>query len=190
MQGQPPFHPQGEHELEPLRLALSLRHELQRDGLRGGCLYGYEDGGYTTVRPTTKAVELCRATSPPGDAVFTQTATLGERETFGVSLPQGKSSEAYALTRSLALYLASTDAATRSLTADADRLQVNAVEADEAVADFDPMADGVKWDGSRRADAPALRRARCGPLFAALRRQSRRHVGSGLPRGPGRQLTR
>ena len=151
----------------------------------GRMLYGYEDGGYTTVKTYDEGGRIVQGYIPSGDAVFTQTATLGERETFGVSLPQGKSSEAYALTRSLALYLASTDAATRSLTADADRLQVNAVEADEAVADFDPMADGVKWMAAdeQMPQLYAVRGAGRYSLLSAVSREGTLAVGFRVGRG-------
>ena len=151
----------------------------------GRMLYGYEDGGYTTVKTYDEGGQIVPGYIPSGDAVFTQTATLGERETFGVSLPQGKTGEAYALTRSLALYLASTDAATRSLTVDADRLQVNAVEADEAVADFDPMADGVKWMAAdeQMPQLYAVRGAGRYSLLSAVSREGTLAVGFRVGQG-------
>ena len=152
----------------------------------GRMLYGYEDGGYKTVKTYgDDGTIVGSGYIPSGDAVFTQTATLGESETFGVSLPKGKSGEAYALTRSLALYLASTDAATRSLTADADRLQVNAVEADEAVADFDPMADGVKWMAAdeQMPQLYAVRGAGRYSLLSAVSREGTLAVGFRVGQG-------
>lgn len=152
----------------------------------GRVLYGYEDGGYKTVKTYgDDGTIVGSGYIPSGDAVFTQTATLGERETFGVSLPQGKSGEAYALTRSLALYLASTDAATRSLTDGADRLQVNAVEADEAVADFDPMADGVKWMAAdeQMPQLYAVRGAGRYSLLSAVSREGTLAVGFRVGQG-------
>ena len=152
----------------------------------GRVLYGYEDGGYKTVKTYGDDDTIVGSGYiPSGDAVFTQTATLGESETFGVSLPKGKSDEAYALTRSLALYLASTDAATRSLTADADRLQVNAVEADEAVADFDPMADGVKWMAAdeQMPQLYAVRGAGRYSLLSAVSREGTLAVGFRVGQG-------
>ncbi len=151
----------------------------------GRMLYGYEDGGYTTVKTYDEGGRIVLGYIPSGDAVFTQTATLGERETFGVSLPQGKTGEAYAPTRSLALYLASTDAATRGLTDGADRLQVNAVEADEAVTDFDPMADGVKWMAAD-GEVPqlyAVRGAGRYSLLSAVSREGTLAVGFRVGRG-------
>ena len=152
----------------------------------GRMLYGYEDGGYKTVKTYgDDGTIVGSGYIPSGDAVFTQTATLGESETFGVSLPKGKSGEAYAPTRSLALYLASTDAATRGLTDGADRLQVNAVEADEAVTDFDPMADGVKWMAAD-GEVPqlyAVRGAGRYSLLSAVSREGTLAVGFRVGRG-------
>ena len=152
----------------------------------GRMLYGYEDGGYKTVKTYgDDGTIVGPGYIPSGDAVFTQTATLGESETFGVSLPKGKSGEAYALTRSLALYLASTDAATRGLTDGADRLQVNAVEADEAVADFDPMADGVKWMAAdeQMPQLYAVRGAGRYSLLSAVSREGTLAVGFRVGQG-------
>ena len=93
---------------------------------------------------------------PAGDAVFTQTATLQDKETFAVEQPakaaegtENKSGDAYGNPQTLSLYLASasTGAVKRSAAAEAgdDRLLLNAVPTERALPDFDLGIDGVKW---------------------------------------------
>ena len=92
---------------------------------------------------------------PAGSAVFTQTATLKDAETFAVKQPaDAKSGTAFAGMAPLriALYAPGTTRSTRGtgdLTDNApqfvDELQLEAVDPEMARNDFDPGADGVKW---------------------------------------------
>lgn len=125
----------------------------------GRVLYGLTGDGatasYTTVltyNNETGASVLGHI--PAGDAVFTQTATLQEWETFSVEQPKigennsTKSGTAYSV-QTLSLYLASAsaEATTRSAatTTESDRVLLNAVPAEQSISDFDLGIDGVKW---------------------------------------------
>lgn len=108
----------------------------------GRVIYGYADG-YTTVN----TANATKGYIPAGSAVFTQTATLKESETFSVAQPVGdKSGDEFEGLSQLNIGL-SYSAGTRSGGADvmADVLQLNTVEPSEAKADFDIAGDGVKW---------------------------------------------
>lgn len=109
----------------------------------GRVVYGYDANGYKTVNTATTASGYI----PAGSAVFTQTATLKESETFSVAQPVGdKSGDEFEGMSQLNIGL-SYSAGTRSGGADvmADVLQLNTVEPSEAKADFDIAGDGVKW---------------------------------------------
>lgn len=108
----------------------------------GRVIYGYADG-YTTVN----TANATKGYIPAGSAVFTQTATLKESETFSVAQPVvDKSGDEFEGLSQLNIGL-SYSAGTRSGGADvmADVLQLNTVEPSEAKADFDIAGDGVKW---------------------------------------------
>lgn len=111
----------------------------------GRVLYGYTDHMYKTVNTANETEGYI----PAGDAVFTQTATLRERESVSIALPSssGRQGDAYASSASLQLSLSTAEASrdTASGTPAADLLLLNAVPADEARQDFDLGADGVKW---------------------------------------------
>ena len=119
----------------------------------GRVLYGY-DNGYQTVK-TYGDDSTAVGHIPAGSAVFTQTATLKDAETFAVKQPaDAKSGDAFARMAPLriALYAAGTTRSTRGtgdLTDEApqfvDELQLEAVDPEMARNDFDPGADGVKW---------------------------------------------
>ena len=118
----------------------------------GRVLYGLnsEGNGYTTVLTYDEKTGESNKEGyiPAGDAVFTQTATLQDKETFAVGYSASKAATPYA-TQTLSLYLASasTGAVKRSAAAEAgdDRLLLNAVPTERALPDFDLGIDGVKW---------------------------------------------
>lgn len=118
----------------------------------GRVLYGLNSGGngYTTVLTYDEKTGESNKEGyiPAGDAVFTQTATLQDKETFAVRYSASKAATPYA-TQALSLYLASasTGAVKRSATTAAgdDRLLLNAVPTERALPDFDLGIDGVKW---------------------------------------------
>lgn len=133
----------------------------------GRVLYGY------TADTTYKTVNTANETAgyiPAGDAVFTQTATLREKESVSIALPSssGRQGDAYASSARLQLTLSPAEAtrATADGASAADVLQLNAVPADEARQDFDLGADGVKWMST--AAVPQLYAVRSGNRYSLL----------------------
>lgn len=111
----------------------------------GRVIYGYEDG-YKTVKTYGDNGDV-EGYIPTGSAVFTQTATLKNEETFTVKQPSGsKSGEAFENMSQLSLAL---HAAGNTRAADdndmTDVLQLNTVEPSMSRNEFDISADGVKW---------------------------------------------
>lgn len=139
----------------------------------GDMAYGRVLYGYTADTDTYKTVNTANETAgyiPAGDAVFTQTATLRERESVSIALPSssGRQGDAYASSARLQLTLSPAEAtrATADGASAADVLQLNAVPADEARQDFDLGADGVKWMST--AAVPQLYAVRSGNRYSLL----------------------
>lgn len=132
----------------------------------GRVLYGYVNRTYQTVN--TAAETTAQGFIPAGDAVFTQTATLKENETFTVGTSASQQGDAYASSARLQLTLSPAEAtrATADGASAADVLQLNAVPADEARQDFDLGADGVKWMST--AAVPQLYAVRSGNRYSLL----------------------
>lgn len=137
----------------------------------GDMEYGRVLYGYVNVNGTYQTVNTANETEgyiPAGDAVFTQTATLKDYETFTVATSASRQGDAYASAARLQLTLSPAEA-TRA-TADgapaSDMLQLNAVPADEARQDFDLGADGVKWMST--AAVPQLYAVRSGNRYSLL----------------------
>lgn len=132
----------------------------------GRVLYGYVNRTYQTVN--TAAETTAQGFIPAGDAVFTQTATLKENETFTVATSASQQGTAYASAVRLQLTLSPAEAtrATADGASAADVLQLNAVPADEARQDFDLGADGVKWMST--AAVPQLYAVRSGNRYSLL----------------------
>lgn len=130
----------------------------------GRVLYGYVGGTYPTVNTANETEGYI----PAGDAVFTQTATLKENETFTVGTSASQLGTAYASAARLQLTLSPAEAtrATADGASAADVLQLNAVPADEARQDFDLGADGVKWMST--AAVPQLYAVRSGNRYSLL----------------------
>lgn len=132
----------------------------------GRVLYGYTADTYKTVNTANETAGYI----PAGDAVFTQTATLRERESVSIALPSssGRQGDAYASSARLQLMLRPAEAtrATADGASAADVLQLNAVPADEARQDFDLGADGVKWMST--AAVPQLYAVRSGNRYSLL----------------------
>ena len=154
----------------------------------GRVIYGYQNDNndnndnYVTVNTdveTTPAGHI-----PAGDAVFTQTATLKDYETFGVS-PRGdeKSGEAYENMAEVKLSVARTGE-TRSAdggAAQADVLQLGAVEPGMARTDFDMGADGVKWMADGVAQIYAVQGGGRYSLLSAVNVEGKVAVGVSVP---------
>lgn len=132
----------------------------------GRVLYGYTADTYKTVNTANETAGYI----PAGDAVFTQTATLRERESVSIALPSssGRQDDAHASSARLQLMLSPAEAtrATADGASAADVLQLNAVPADEARQDFDLGADGVKWMST--AAVPQLYAVRSGNRYSLL----------------------
>lgn len=130
----------------------------------GRVLYGYVGGTYQTVNTANETEGYI----PAGDAVFTQTATLKENETFTVGTSASQQGDAYASAARLQLTLSPAEAtrATADEAPASDMLQLNAVPADEARQDFDLGADGVKWMST--AAVPQLYAVRSGNRYSLL----------------------
>lgn len=132
----------------------------------GRVLYGYTADTYKTVNTANETAGYI----PAGDAVFTQTATLRERESVSIALPSssGQQGTAYASAARLQLTLSPAEAtrATADEAPASDMLQLNAVPADEARQDFDLGADGVKWMST--AAVPQLYAVRSGNRYSLL----------------------
>ena len=149
----------------------------------GRVIYGYQggaDGNYVTIKTYGDDGNDVDGHIPAGDAVFTQTATLGNSETFSVEPGSGIEGAAYAGTESLEI--AVTRAGQTRADGAADVLQLNAVAEAEARTDFDMTADGVKWMGG--AAVPQIY-ATQGPcrysLLSAVSREGSVAMGLTLP---------
>lgn len=130
----------------------------------GRVLYGYVNGTYPTVNTANETEGYI----PAGDAVFTQTATLKDNETFTVGTSASQLGKAYASAARLQLTLSPVEGtrATADEAPASDMLQLNAVPADEARQDFDLGADGVKWMST--AAVPQLYAVRSGNRYSLL----------------------
>ena len=132
----------------------------------GRVLYGYTADMYKTVNTANETAGYI----PAGDAVFTQTATLRDRESVSIALPSssGRQGDAYASSARLQLTLSPIEGtrATADEAPASDMLQLNAVPADEARQDFDLGADGVKWMST--AAVPQLYAVRSGNRYSLL----------------------
>lgn len=110
----------------------------------GRVLYGY-DGGYKTVN-TSIVSNADEGHIPAGNAVFTQTATLKDTETFSVKQLSGsKIGEAFSRFSSVQLViesLATTKSADQTLR---DDIGLSTVTPEFASTQFDLGSDGVKW---------------------------------------------
>ena len=147
----------------------------------GRVIYGQQGGNYIT-----RNTELAANTGgyiPAGDAVFTQTATLSDTETFGVEQPTARADgdEAYGGVDDLALTLTRTGETRADGDAAADELQLTAVPASEARTDFDLSADGVKWMADNRPQIYATRGSARYSLLSAVNIEGETAVGVTVP---------
>lgn len=148
----------------------------------GRVIYGYQNDNYVTVNTDVEATPAGHI--PAGDAVFTQTATLKDYEAFGVS-PRSdeKSGGAYENMAEVKLSVARTGE-TRSAdggAAQADVLQLGAVEPGMARTDFDMGADGVKWMADGVAQIYAVQGGGRYSLLSAVNVEGKVAVGVSVP---------
>ena len=109
----------------------------------GRVLYGY-NGSYRTVNTAEVGTEGGHI--PAGSAVFTQTATLRDAETFSVKQPfgskSGKAFSRFAPVQVVIESLATTKSADQALR---DDIGLSTVTPEFASTQFDLGSDGVKW---------------------------------------------
>ncbi len=147
----------------------------------GRVIYGY-NGSYQTVNTAEVGTEGGHI--PAGSAVFTQTATLKDEETFTVAQPTGsKSGTAFATTTRLIVALNTTETTQYSDEASEqiDVLQLNAVESSEARTDFDMGADGVKWMAEDRPQIYAEQNGGRYSLLSAVDKAGSVQIGLSVP---------
>lgn len=147
----------------------------------GRVIYGYE-GGYKTVKTYGDGGAIVDGHIPAGSAVFTQTATLKDGETFTVKQPgaDGKSGDAFAKKAPLSVAVYPAGAmADNGVTPDV--LQLDAVPASEARNEFDMSADGVKWMADGEAQIYATRSGGRYSLLSAVSIDGEVAVGVTVP---------
>ena len=148
----------------------------------GRVIYGYANNRYYTDGMGLSA-DGEQGNIPVGSAVFTQSATLKETETFTVGM---REANIHYNTRStkLALYVASA-AGKRGLEENDgiyDELQLTAVPSEEASTEFDLARDGVKWmNDNGEPEIFAVRDGGRYSLLSAIDREGTIGVGVSLP---------
>ncbi len=147
----------------------------------GRVLYGY-NGGYKYTKKNnfgdgTKGFGYITA----GNAVFTQSATLKERETFTVKQPaNSKTGAAFETTIRMAIFVDYTK--TTASKATADYCSFNAVPASEASNSFDLGSDGVKWLADNgKPQIYAIRNGGRYSLLSAVNEEAETEIGLLLP---------
>ena len=148
----------------------------------GRVIYGYANNGYYTDGMGADG-ERTQGNIPVGSAVFTQTATLKETETFTVGMRKAEIDHNTRSTK-LALYVASA-AGKRGLEENDgiyDELQLTAVPSEEASTEFDLARDGVKWmNDNGEPEIFAVRDSGRYSLLSAIDREGTIGVGVSLP---------
>lgn len=148
----------------------------------GRMLYGYNSNGYYTAQSWNEDGNV-QGNIPVGSAVFTQTATLKETETFTVGMRKEEIDHNTRSTK-LALYVASA-AGKRGLEENDgiyDELQLTAVPSEEASTEFDLACDGVKWmNDNGEPEIFAVRDGGRYSLLSAIDREGTIGVGVSLP---------
>lgn len=111
----------------------------------GRVLYGYNNGSYQTVN-TVAEVGTKDGHIPAGSAVFTQTATLKDTETFRVKQPSGsKSGDAFSRFAPVQVVLESLSTTKSTDQTLRDDIGLSTVTPEFASTQFDLGSDGVKW---------------------------------------------
>lgn len=150
----------------------------------GRVIYGYANNGYyTDGMGLSDDGTRTKGNIPVGSAVFTQSATLKETETFTVGMRKAEIDNNTRSTK-LALYVASA-ACKRGLEENDgihDELQLMAVPSEEASMEFDLACDGVKWmNDNGEPEIFAVRDGGRYSLLSAIDREGTIGVGVSLP---------
>lgn len=150
----------------------------------GRVVYGYANNGYYTDGMGLSADgERTQGNIPVGSAVFTQSATLKETETFTVGMRKEEIDHNTRSTK-LALYVASASGKRGLEENDGiyDELQLTAVPSEEASTEFDLARDGVKWmNDNGEPEIFAVRDGGRYSLLSAIDREGTIGVGVSLP---------
>lgn len=152
----------------------------------GRVIYGYQNDTYVTVN-TNAENTTPEGHIPAGDAIFTQTATLKEAETFKVNpRVSEKSGTAYGSMAAVKLSITRMDdtRAAEGRVTESDVLQLNTVTPEQARDDFDMGTDGVKWMADSVAQIYALQGGSRYSLLSAVNVEGKVSVGVTLP-APG-----
>lgn len=147
----------------------------------GRMLYGY-NGGYKTAKTyNSNDGTTVEGYIPAGNAVFTQSATLKDTETFTVKQPtNSKTGTAFETTNRMAIYVDYTK--TTASKATADYCSFNAVPAAEASNSFDLGSDGVKWLADNgKPQIYAIRNGGRYSLLSAVNEEAETEIGLLLP---------
>ncbi len=147
----------------------------------GRVLYGY-NGGYKTAKTyNSDDGTTVKGYIPAGNAVFTQSATLKDTETFIVKQPtNSKTGTAFETTNRMAIYVGYTK--TTASKATADYCSFNAVPAAEASNSFDLGSDGVKWLADNgKPQIYAIRNGGRYSLLSAVNEEAETEIGLLLP---------
>ena len=143
----------------------------------GRVIYGYIKNAYKTINTANETSGYI----PAGDAVFTQTATLKEKETVNIIASAQKNGTPYAAMSSLSVSIKRTGEASEDDAAYGDVLQLDAVPASEARNEFDMSADGVKWMAGGEAQIYATRSGARYSLLSAVSIDGKVAVGVTVP---------
>ena len=143
----------------------------------GRVIYGYSENSYKTINTANETSGYI----PAGDAVFTQTATLKEKETVNIIASAQKNGTHYAAMSSLSVSIKRTGEASEDDAAYGDVLQLDAVPASEARNEFDMSADGVKWMADGEAQIYATRSGGRYSLLSAVSIDGKVAVGVTVP---------
>lgn len=143
----------------------------------GRVLYGYERNDYVTTNTMTALAGYV----PAGSAVFTQSATLKDTETFSIAQPKGsKNGNPFQKSLNMAIYVDYTK--TTASKATADYCSFNAVPAAEASNSFDLGSDGVKWLADNgKPQIYAIRNGGRYSLLSAVNEEAETEIGLLLP---------
>ena len=145
----------------------------------GRVIYGYSESenAYNTINTANETSGYI----PAGDAVFTQTATLKEKETVNIIASAQKNGTHYAAMSSLSVSIKRTGEASEDDAAYGDVLLLDAVPASEARNEFDMSADGVKWMAGGEAQIYATRSGGRYSLLSAVSIDGKVAVGVTVP---------
>lgn len=148
----------------------------------GRVVYGYANNRYYTDGMSADGGRT-QGNIPVGSAVFTQSATLKETETFTVGMREAEIDHNTRSTK-LALYVASASGKRGLEENDGiyDELQLTAVPSEEASTEFDLARDGVKWmNDNGEPEIFAVRDGGRYSLLSAIDREGTIGVGVSLP---------